>query len=542
MIKYIPVKAGMLLALVLPLALLFIFDHPVSAQDRPEFVKNELLVKFHEGATNAQIKKMLTSVGAETLHKFKYLKLRKIRIPEAQLHRARVVLSRRVEVAYAEFNYYRYFDLVPDDTMYTDMWGLENTGQTGGTVDADIDAEDAWDISTGHGDVVVAVIDSGIDLDHEDLAGNLWTNPGEIPGNNIDDDENGYVDDVHGWDFSTNDNDPSDDVTSCGGHGTHTAGTIGAVGDNGTGITGINWNVKLMPLKTSKSILFGLYCGLEDADIIEAIEYATANGAQVSNNSYGGGGYSQAVADAIQAASHLFVAAAGNEDSDNDAVPSYPANYNLDRIISVAATDHDDALASFSNYGVNTVDLAAPGVSILSTLPGDNYGAYSGTSMASPHVAGVAALMLSADPALTHNEIKWRILQSTDYIDIPTATGGRLNASNALTMAPADVAIQVTPMGDTSVSPGDTIFFNVVLENNSGSDFGVAADVVAVLPDGTEVLVASRSMMLSAGQSLSRNLSYVISAGAAPGIYTLMGRAEVPGSSFDEDPVTYIIE
>jgi subtilisin family serine protease len=236
--------------------------------------------------------------------------------------------------------------MTPNDPGYGEMWGLHNWGQTGGTLDTDIDAPEAWDITTGDGDIVVAVIDSGIDLNHPDLSANIWTNPGEIPGNGIDDDGNGYIDDVHGWDFSSNDNNPSDDIGVCGGHGTHTSGTIGAVGDNGIGVTGINWDVKIMPLKTAKQILI-FFCGLEDADIIKAIEYAAMNGARVSNNSYGGGFYNQAVFNTIRASKHLFVAAAGNESNNNDVNPSYPASYDLDNIISVAATDHNDSLLPF---------------------------------------------------------------------------------------------------------------------------------------------------------------------------------------------------
>jgi len=315
---------------------------------------------------------------------------------------------------------------------------------------------------------------------------------------------------------------------------------IGAVGNNGIGVTGINWNVKIMPLKTAKRILF-VFCGLEDADIIKAIEYAASNGARISNNSFGGGFYNQAVVDAIRASKHLFVAAAGNEAKNNDVNPSYPASYDLDNTISVAATDHNDILAFFSNYGDISVDLGAPGVNTLSTLPGNNYDAYDGTSMACPHVVGVVALLLSDDPALTNNELKWRIMQATDFIGIPTVTGGRLNAYNALNLPPPAVTISVNPTSPTAVSPGDTIYYTVTLNNTSASDQSVMAAVVAVKPDGNGLPLISRLLTIGVGQTHYQDFSKVVPPGTIPGDYELIGRAEVPAVNFDEDLVVYSI-
>ena len=299
---------------------------------------------------------------------------------------------------------------VPNDPNINQLWGLNNTGQTGGTADADIDAPEAWDIQTGN-NVVVGVIDTGVDYNHPDLAANIWTNPGEIAGNGIDDDNNGYIDDIHGWDFVNNDADPFDDY----GHGTHVAGTIAAVGNNGIGVSGVSWSAQIMPLK-----FLGASGSGSTFDAIQALNYATMMGVKVTNNSWGGGSYSQALYDAIAAAGNagsLFIAAAGNNyGKNNDINPSYPASYNLSNIIAVAATDHNDNLSTFSNYGPTSVDLGAPGSSIYSTLPGNGYGFNSGTSMATPHVTGVASLIWAQDPTLSAQDVKNKILNSVDPI------------------------------------------------------------------------------------------------------------------------------
>jgi PKD repeat protein len=298
------------------------------------------------------------------------------------------------------------------------------------TNDADIDAPEAWDIETGNSnDVVIAVIDTGVDYDHEDLAANMWLNEHELNGVvGVDDDGNGYIDDIKGWDFFSDDNDPDDE----NGHGTHCSGTIAAEGNNGRGVVGVSWNAKIMPLR------FLGPDGGSTSDAILAIEYATMMGVDIMSNSWGGGGYSVALEDAISAANDagiLFVAAAGNAGTDNDVYPHYPSSYNVPNVISVAATDSFDNLAYFSNYGLISVDLGAPGVSIYSTLPGNSYGSYSGTSMATPHVAGAVALIKAQYPELSSDRIKARLLGSVDTIPSlsgKTVTGGRLNAYNAL--------------------------------------------------------------------------------------------------------------
>jgi subtilisin family serine protease len=342
----------------------------------------------------------------------------------------------------------------PDDSSFSWLWGMNNTGQTGGTVDADIDAVEAWDLTTGSSDIVIAVIDTGIDYTHPDLAGNMWTNSGEIAGDGIDNDGNGYIDDVYGYDFAYGDGDPMDGNS----HGTHTAGTIGAVGDNDSGVVGVNWNVSIMALK----FLNDSGSGTTGA-AIQAINYVTMMkrdyGVNIvaTNNSWGGGGYSSALADAIAASGQqdiLFIAAAGNDGEDNDSGGHYPSNYTSDNVISVAATDRNDNLASFSNYGETTVDLGAPGVSIYSTTAGGNYASYSGTSMATPHVTGVVALLAAQNPEATMAEIKAAILNGADSIaslDGKTVTGARLNAYNSLQLI--GNGEDVTGPSVTSVSP-----------------------------------------------------------------------------------------
>ena len=329
--------------------------------------------------------------------------------------------------AYAEPQFVYYPSRSVND--YGDyLWGLNNTGLGGGIQGADIDAFAAWDLSTGQ-DVVVAVIDTGVDVRHDDLIPNLWTNPGEIAGNGIDDDGNGYIDDVNGYDFVNRDADPDDNDA----HGTHVAGSVAARGDDGYGVPGVAFEAKIMSLK-----FMDRGWGGTASAAAEAINYAVNNGAHIINASWGGPGSSYAIRNAIAYARSrgvLFVTAAGNEGLNNDSYASYPANYDLDNIVSVAASDRRDGLASFSNYGSSHVDLAAPGVDIVSTLPGDTWGYMDGTSMASPYVAGAAALLKSVAPSMSVQELRLTLLSSVDPLAAGAsrvATGGRLNARAAL--------------------------------------------------------------------------------------------------------------
>ncbi|MGC4016647.1 MAG: S8 family serine peptidase [Luteolibacter sp.] len=326
----------------------------------------------------------------------------------------------------------------PNDPMLSSEWALRAPSSGSGG----IDASHAWAVSTGGTGAVIAVIDTGVDSTHPELQGNLWTNTGEIPNNGIDDDHNGYIDDVKGWDFANNDALPADGH----GHGTHVAGTIAARGNNAAGVSGVCWNARIMPVKFLADSGSGY-----TSDAVKAVAYATRMGAKISNNSWGGGGYSQALYDAINQAGQagdLFVAAAGNDATDNDVTPQYPAGYQLPNVVSVASTDERDNLSYFSNWGAATVDIAAPGSNILSLQPGGGYASKSGTSMATPHVAGVAGLLISKNSSLTPSQLKQLLMFGSDSLGSlggKVASQGRLNAYKALkSVLPGWLKPQVT--------------------------------------------------------------------------------------------------
>lgn len=372
---------------------------------------------------------------------------RSITFAEAQSIQGRIPTVKAIEP-----NAFYDISRVPNDPEYDGQWSLENAGQiiggVPGTPGADIGAQEAWDVTIGERSVVVGIIDTGVDMQHPDLINNFYINPGEIAGNGIDDDGNGYTDDVTGFDFGELDNNPDDDQ----GHGTHVAGTVAAVGNNGIGIAGIAWNSSILPLKIADR--FGR---LSTAAIVGAHDYArnlilSGVNLAATNNSYGliaGDFYEDqptgfnAERDAIQRyidAGGIFIAAAGNNAIDNDLpnARSYPASYNIPGVISVAATDSNDGLANFSNFGVSTVDIAAPGVNILSTLPteaGGPYGLLSGTSMASPTVAGVVALIRSVKPTASAVEVRELLINSSDLLPSlqgKVRSGGRVNVARAL--------------------------------------------------------------------------------------------------------------
>ena len=393
----------------------------------PRAVPGEVLVRFRHSVRRAERDGLTRAIGARALHRFAFIDVDHLQV-SGPVDSALARLRADPRVLYAEPNFEVHAFRTPDDPRFGEQYGLQNLGQTGGTPGADISAPHAWDVFTGDSTLKIGMIDSGIDYTHPDLAANVWTNPGEIPGNGIDDDGNGYVDDVHGYDFASNDGDPMDD----NGHGTHTAGIVAAVGNNGQGVCGVAWRAQLVAIKFLNASGSGTI-----ANAIAAVEYATAVGCRLTSNSWGGGGASQALLDAINAAGEageLFVAAAGNAHQNLDIAPIYPAAYASPYIVSVAASDDQDNLAGFSNYGPNTVDLAAPGVSILSTLPDNRYATLSGTSMACPMVAGAAALALGQSPQLDPLRVKALLLVGADHPSSLSGRirGGRLNAFNAV--------------------------------------------------------------------------------------------------------------
>lgn len=411
-------------------------------QPNGEFVPNEMLVKFKKGTAQSSKDKVIGLLKANIKEHIHTAAMKHfgddqgiflLSINENALDGISKAKAFG-EIEYAEPNWVYHHDAISNDTYFTNgsLWGMNGTYGSG--------AASAWAAGhTGSASVYIGIIDEGYMYSHEDLIANAGVNSGEIPSDKIDNDGNGYIDDVYGWDFDGNNNTVFDGVGD--DHGTHVAGTIGGVGGNGKGVVGINWNVKLLDAK------FLGNRGGTTANAVKAVDYFTGlknKGLNIiaTNNSWGGGGFSQSLLEAIQrmnAADILFIAAAGNSGTDNDATASYPSNYDVPNVIAVAAIANQGALASFSQYGKTTVDLGAPGVGIWSTVPKSSKGAvisgyasYNGTSMATPHVTGAVALYASTRPGVTAVQIKAAILSSviqTASLTGKTVTGGRLNVS-----------------------------------------------------------------------------------------------------------------
>jgi subtilisin family serine protease len=452
---------------IVAISILWSIASVTYSSPRAPYVRDELLVRYKESASPWVLTNLENSLGLVTITNYPSLRLKRLRIVADRSVEDCINEYHRLaadEIEYVEPNYLVTADIFPNDPEFSDLYALHNTGQEGGVSDADIDAVEAWDLETGNS-IIVAVIDTGVDYNHPDLAANIWVNGDEIPGNGVDDDHNGYTDDYHGWDFCNDDNDPWDDYS----HGTHCAGIIAAVGNNNVGVTGVNWHAKIMPLKFMDS-----NGGGSTANAVSAILYASRMGAKVISNSWGGGGFSNALKDAIETANGagtVFVAAAGNSARDNDLVPHYPSSYDCGNIIAVAATDGNDTLAPFSCYGLQSVDVGAPGVSILSTVPGGSYANYSGTSMATPYVAGAVALAMAHSPSSSHTQIVRRVLDGAEplsSLEGRVSTGGRLNLMQ--TLNPENDTI--SPAGITDLSLVESRMAQVTLRWTSTGDDG----------------------------------------------------------------------
>lgn len=398
------------------------------------YVRDEVLVKFKNGTVSQGARAANNEIGARVLEEFAELKWQRVRLPEGLSVKDAIERYKNLEeVEYVQPNFYYHLLATPNDAQYTNtaMYGLGK-----------ISAPSAWDLSTGSSGIVVADIDTGMRYTHEDLAANAWKNTGETPNDGIDNDGNGFIDDYYGWDFFYNDSNPIDDA---GGHGTHTAGTIGAVGNNSVGVVGVNWNVKIMPIKiyspvgtdSTSTMLVNAYT------YIRMMKLRGVN-IRVTNNSYGGCGeacgYDQATKDALDAmgdADILNVFAAGNDARNNETTPNYPSNYTSPSVLAVASSTSTDTRSSFSNYGAVSVDLAAPGSSVRSTYASSDtaYANLSGTSMATPHVTGAAALLASYNPNLSAQSLKASLMNTVDVLPAwngVVKTGGRLNVFRAM--------------------------------------------------------------------------------------------------------------
>ncbi len=478
-----------------------------SAQQLPSGFSGRILVKYDNKTTDIKKDKLLNDLNLRIYGDIPEPNIQILTLNKENPHPSEVaevikLLNTRVEVSIAESDQIVSALNTPNDSAFQYQWGMDNNGQNGGLPGADINAVEAWSNETGSEDLVMAIIDSGVDWTHPDLGDNIWQNvkedldgdgrvleyvngkwqidPDDIDG--LDNDLNGYADDFVGWNFVNNSNNPMDDHTQ--GHGTHVAGIAGARGNNGTGIAGVSWRSKIMPVKFLDENGAGFL-----SDAMMAFYYAYANGARVSNHSWGTYEFSSTLQFFMyysQFYQHVIIAAAGNQfGSDNDLLPLYPANFSLDNVISVASTNANDEIAAFSNIGKISVDVAAPGEGIYSTLPNNRYGYLNGTSMAAPFVTGAAALLLAYDPTLTPADIK-QIIKHTATplasLNDKVNSGGRLNINAAIRRAYYLDSCSVKAsfiVNDFTTCKGETItLFNTSQEDTATSSLWLVNDIV----------------------------------------------------------------
>jgi subtilisin family serine protease len=487
LMRTLRILVGLILSgfVIPPTALAQGADDIVYIEGKPAH-PSHILVRTRGGLSSHDIVEASELIDTTVLMELEYAGVTVLELPapgEDEILAAIAELEATGLVEYAEPDFQVSLVGLPNDPHLGSLWGMHNTGQTGGTPDADIDAPEAWDVVTASPGVAV-VIDTGVDYSHVDLAANMWVNPGEISGNNIDDDGNGYVDDVHGINAITGIGNPMDDHY----HGTHVAGTIGARGNNGIGVAGVTWGTQIMACKFLDSGGYGF-----TSDAVECLEYVSMMKAtygvdiRLSNNSWGGGAYSQALYDAIQDNGDkgiLFIASAGNSALDTDIFPHYPSSYDHPTLISVAATNHNDLLWSWSNYGLESVDLGAPGSSIFSTMPGGQYGTLSGTSMASPHVSGAAMLTWAQHPAYNLMQIKQTLLTTVDPLASlagKTVSGGRLNVHRSAVCVPGNWQLSISLEDGFQVFQGREIVLTAQL---ASCTLALGADVSASFSNG----------------------------------------------------------
>lgn len=446
-----------------------------SWSTQPKYKPDEILVRFRPGTSQEKKNLAHSAARAEQVKSWASVEgLHLVRVSAGvSIKDAIRLYKRRAEVLYAEPNYYVHAFTTPNDPKFPQLWGLQNTGQLMGTPGADIHATQAWNITTGSSSVVVAVIDTGMDYTHEDLSANAWSSSATysltVNGVTIN-----CPAGSRGFNAVSNTCDPMDD----NGHGTHVSGTIGATGNNGVGVVGVNWSVRILPCK----FLDSSGGGTTDAAVtcLDFVKSMKDQGEKIvaTNNSWGGGGFSQALSDAVQAQQQdgiLFVAAAGNDSADNDLGGFYPAGFFLPNVVSVAATTRFDWLANFSNFGNHSVSLGAPGQEVLSTFPNNSYAWLSGTSMATPHVTGVAALLAAQDPSRDWRAIKNLLIAGGDSIPAlasNTISGKRLNAFGSMTCSNSTVSRRLQPTLDTIVGSAGMPILLAALNINCAQPVG----------------------------------------------------------------------